>query len=132
MAQSAHKERAILGIEPFWDKPTLEPPLQWDRWQIMLKVAVMAKEGISIDTLLEDPPEKVTLPTEPIYEDDVENSTSQSKTDRRIRNEQLKNYWLNRCQKIELVGILCGEKPWRYCDTKVVSLTYLSLGMEGR
>ena len=30
------------------------------------------------------------------------------------------------------MGILCGEKPWKYCDTKVVSLTYLSLGMEGR
>ena len=62
MAQSATKERALLGIEPFWDKPTLEPPLRWDRWQIMLKLAIMAKEGISIDTLLDDPPDKVTLP----------------------------------------------------------------------
>ena len=61
MAQSATKERALLGIEPFWDKPTLEPPLRWDRWQIMLKLAIMAKEGISIDTLLEDSPDKVTL-----------------------------------------------------------------------
>ena len=52
MAQSAPKERALLGIEPFWDKPTLEPPLRWDRWQIMLKLDIMAKEGISIDTLL--------------------------------------------------------------------------------
>ena len=92
----------------------------------------MAKEGISIDILLEDPPDKVTLPPEPIYEDDVEKSTAQSEGDRRIRNEQLKNSWLNRCQKKELVGILCGEKPWKYCDSKAVSLTYLSLGMEGR
>ena len=52
MAQSANKERAILEIEPFWAKPTLEPPLQWNRWQIMLKLAIMAKEGISIDILL--------------------------------------------------------------------------------
>ena len=52
--------------------------------------------------------------------------------DRKIRNEQLKNSWLNRCQKIELVGILCGEKPWKYCDNKAVSFTYISLGMEGR
>ena len=132
MAQSATKERALLGIEPFWDKPTLEPPLRWDRWQIMLKLAIMTKEGISIDTLLDDPPDKVTLPPEPIYEDDVENSTAQSEPDRRTRNEQLKNSWLNRCQKIELVGILCGEKPWKYCDSKAVSLIYLSLRMEGR
>ena len=31
--------------------------------------------------------------------------------DRKTRNEQLKNAWLNCCQKIELVGILCGDKP---------------------
>ena len=43
----------------------------------------------------------------------------------------MKNSWLNPCQKIELVGILCGEKPWKYCDNKAVSLTYLSLGIEG-
>ena len=132
MAQSATKERALLGIETFWEKPTLEPPLRWDRWQIMLKLAIMAKEGISIDILLDNPPDKVTLPPEHFYEDDVENSTAQSKRDRRTRNEQLKNSWLNRCQKIELVGILCGKKPWKYCDSKAVSLTYLSLGIEGR
>ena len=87
MAQSATKERALLGIEPFWDKPILEPPL---RWEIMLKLAILAKEGISIDTLLEDPPDKVTLPPEPIYEADVENSTAQSERDRRTRKSNLK------------------------------------------
>ena len=84
----------------------------------MLKLAIMAKEGISIDTLLEDPPDKIILPPEPIYEDNVENSTSQSEGDRKIRKEQLENSWLNHCQKIELIGILCGEKPWKYCDKK--------------
>ena len=62
MAQSVTKERAILGIEPFWEKPTLEPVLQWDRWQIMLKLAIMAKEGISIDILLADPQIKSSYP----------------------------------------------------------------------
>ena len=81
MAQSATKEHALLGIESFWEKPTLEPPLRWDRWQIMLKLAFMAKEGISIDILLGDPPDKVILPPEPIYETDVENSTAQSERD---------------------------------------------------
>ena len=33
---------------------------------------------------------------------------------------------------IEVTGILCGDRPWKFCDTKAVSLTYLSLGMEGR
>ena len=107
MARPAVKERALPGTEPFWEKPTLEPPLRWDRWQIMLKLAILAKDGISIDTLREDPLDKVTFPPEPIYEDNVENSTSQSERDRKIWNEQLKNAWLNRCQKIELVDIFC-------------------------
>ena len=132
MAQSATKERALLGIEPFWEKPTLEPPLRWDRWQIMLKLAIMAKEGISIDIILGDPQDKVILPPEPIYAD-VEKSTAQSERDRRIRNEQFQSSWLNHCQKKELVGILCGENNIvKYCDNKAFSLTYLSLGMEGR
>ena len=115
MAQSAVIERALLGIESFWEKPTLEPPLRWDRWQIMLKLAILAKEGISIDNLRQDSPDKVTLPPESIYEDNVENSTSQSKRDWKTRIEQLRNAWLNRCQKIELVDILCGDKLWKYC-----------------
>ena len=41
MAQSATKERALLGIESFWEKPTLEPPLRWDRLQITLKLAII-------------------------------------------------------------------------------------------
>ena len=79
MAQSAVEERALLGIESFWERLTLEPPLRWDRWQIMLKLAILAKEVISIDHLREDPPDKVTVPTEPIYEANVENSTAQKK-----------------------------------------------------
>ena len=58
-AQSAVKERSLHGIEPFWEKPTLKPLLRWERLQIMLKLAILAKEGISIDTLREDPPDKV-------------------------------------------------------------------------
>ena len=66
-----------------------------------------------------------------IYEKDVDNSTAQIERDRRIQNGQLKNAWLNNCQKIEVAGILCGDRPWKFCDNKAVSLTYLSLGMEG-
>ena len=98
----------------------------------MLKLAIQAKEGISVDTLREDPQNKVTLPPEPIYEDNVENSTTQSERDRKTRNEQLKNAWLKRCQKIEVAVILCGDKPMKFCNNIAVSLTFLSLEMEGR
>ena len=78
LAQSAVKERALLGIEPFWERPTLESALRWERWQITLKLAIIAKQGISIDNLREYPPNKITLTPEPIYEVNVENSTDQS------------------------------------------------------
>ncbi|XP_075241673.1 uncharacterized protein LOC142336649 [Convolutriloba macropyga] len=64
---------------------------RWDRWQIMLKLSILAKEGNSIDTLREDPPDKVTFPPELIYEDNVDNSRTQGEKDRKTRNEQLKN-----------------------------------------
>ena len=78
MAQSAVNESALLGIEPSWEKPILEPPLRWDRWQIMLKLAILAKVGNSIYTLREDSPNKVTFAPEPIYEDNVKNSTTKN------------------------------------------------------
>ena len=85
-----------------------------------------------MDLLLADPPENVILPPEPAYEDAVKNPTAQSERDRRTRNEQAKTAWKNRCQRIEAVGILCGDKPWELYDRKASSLMYLSLGTEGR
>ena len=84
-----------------------------------------------MDLLLTDPPENVILPSEPAYEDAVENPTAQSERDRRTRNEQAKTAWKTHCQRIEAVGIFCGDKPWKLCDRKASSLMFL-LGTEGR
>ena len=93
---------------------------------------IHAKEGISINILQEASPDKVSFPPEHIYEENVDKSTAQSERDRRIHNEQIKNAWLNKCQKTKAAGILCGNRLWKFFDTKAVSLTYLSLGTEGR
>ena len=132
MAQSAIKDsgNSPLGIQPFWEKATLETPLRWEYWRTQLKLAILAREGIEVNLLLADPPE--VLPPEPPYEDAVENPTAQSERDRRTRNEQAKTAWKNHCQRIEAVGILCGDKPWKLCDRKEASLMYLSLGTERR
>ena len=97
----------------------------------MLKLPILSKEGISIDTLRDDPPDKVTFPPEPLYENNVENSTAQSERDRKTGNEQLKNAWLTRCQKIELAGILCGDKPWKFLRQQSCLLDLSQLG-DGR
>ena len=60
--QLAAKERAHFGIELFWEWPTLEPLLRLGRWRLVLKFAILAKEGISIDILRETPPDKLTFP----------------------------------------------------------------------
>ena len=107
MAQSALKGsgKSPLGIQPFWEKATLEPPLQWEYWRTQLKLAILAQEGIVVDILLADTPEHVILPPEPAYEDAVENPTAQSKRDRRTRNEQANTAWKNHCQRVAAVGI---------------------------
>ena len=78
MVLLATNERTLLGIEPFWDKPSVERPLQGERWCVILNLAVLAKEGISIDILRNVLPEKLTIPPEPVQNENVENSTTQT------------------------------------------------------
>ena len=121
-----------LSIEPFWDRPTSEPPIRWEKWRIQVKLAILAREKITVDTLLQPKPTTVRLPAVPKYEMPIEDATDDTERDRQIRNNQLKLQWDLKCQKITEAGILCGEQPWNLCDQKRVSLLYLSIGTEGR
>ena len=134
MAQSALKDsgKSLLGIQPFWEKATLKPPLRWEYWRTQLKLSILAREGTVVDLLLADGQEHVILPPEPAYEEAVKNPTAQSERDRRNRNEQAKTAWKNHCQRNEALGVLCGDKPWQLCNRKASSLMYLSMGMERR
>ena len=58
-------------------------------------------------------------------------TTHKQPRDRKIRNQQLKVNWQNRCKKIDESGILCGDKPWEFCEQKAISLLYLCIGKEG-
>ena len=133
MAQSAaDSKKTPLHTEAFWEKLTATPPLTWDKWTQQWKLALLAKEWIQLDTLLDDPPASVTYPPEPVYEEPVENHTQATERDRKVRNQQLKVNWQNRCKKVEEIGILCGDKPWGICEQKAISLLYSSIGTEGR
>ena len=132
MAQPATQKRTPLGIEPFWEKPSADPPLKWEKWQMQAKLALPAKENIALDTLLEPKIETVQLPPEPIYENTITGSSAQSEKERLAMNAQLKMNWENRCQKQMEIGIMCGDKPWAQADRKTVSILYISLGTEGR
>ena len=133
MAQSARESRKTpLSIEPFWERPTSDPPIRWEKWRIQVKLAILARENITIDTLLQPKPTTVRLPVEPKYEMPIEDTTDEAERERRIRNNQLKLQWELKCHKITKAGILCRERPWNLCDQKCVSLLYLSIGTEGR
>ena len=132
MAQPTTQKRTPLGIEPFWEKLSADPSLNWEKWQMQAKLALLAKENIALDTLLEPKPETVQLPLEPIYENTITGSSAQSERERLEMNAQLKMKWENCCQKQMEIGIMCGDKPWTQADRKTVSMRYLSLGTEGR
>ena len=123
MAQSARESRKTpLSIEPFWERPTSNPPIRWEKWRIQVKLAILARKKITIDTLLQFKPTTVRLPVEPKYEMSIEDTTDEAERERRIRNNQLKLQWELKCQKITEAGILCGERPWNLCDQRCVFL----------
>ena len=119
-------------MEPFWERPTSDPPIRWEKWRIQVKLAILARENITLDTLLQLKPTTVRLPAEPKYKTSIEDSTIETERDRQIRNSQLKLQWELRCQKLTEAGVLCGEWPWNLCDQKCVILLFLSIGTEGR
>ena len=87
MAQSATK-RTPLGIDPFWDKPTTDPPLLREKWRVQYKLALLAKENIVLDTLLGPKPEMVELPLEPINEETIVGASAQSEREREERSQR--------------------------------------------
>ena len=133
MAQPAREFRKTpLSIEQFGERPTSDPPIRWEQWRIQVKLAILARENITLDTLLQLKPTMVRSPAKPKYETPIEDATNETKRERQIRNSQLKLQWDLKCQKITEAGVLCGERPWHICDQKCVSLLYLSIGTEGR
>ena len=133
MAQSARESRKTpLSIEPFWERPTSDPPIRWEKWRIQVKLAILARENVTLDTLLQRKPTTVRPPAEPKYEMAIEDATDDTERDRQIRNSQLKLQGDLKCQKLMEAGVLCGERPWNICDQKCVSLLYLSIETEGR
>ena len=129
MVQSAPESRETpLSIEPFWERATSDPPIRWEKWRIQVKLAILARENITLDTLLQPKPTRVRLPAEPKYEMIIEEATEQTERDRQIRNSQLKLQWELKCQKITEAGVFCGDRSWPLCDQKCVPLLYFSIG----
>ena len=54
MAQSVRELRKTpLSIEPFWERAISELPTRWEKRRIKVKLAIIARENITLDTLLQ-------------------------------------------------------------------------------
>ena len=97
MAQSATADP--IGIEFFWEQPSPDPTLKWEKWQMQVKLALPSKENNALDTLLKPKPENVQLPSETTYKNTTTGYCAEAERERLARNAQLKMNWENRCQK---------------------------------
>ena len=76
MAQSQKGSRKIiLHIDVFWEKSTVTPPLLWEKWTTQWNPALLAKEGLHLETLLNGQPAVFDYPREPTYKEAVEGHT---------------------------------------------------------
>ena len=116
MAQSAEKGKTILGLEPFWEKPSSNPPTPWEKWRSQLKMALVAKTNIELDDLLREKPTTIIYPPEPVEEQPVQNPTQTMERERLTRYNQAIAKWKNECNIIDRIGVLCGDKPWDIAD----------------
>ena len=76
-----------LNMNPFWERASAEPPLEWTKWAAILEMAVFARDGIEIRNLLRAKPPLVE-PSEPLYEDEIVGKTEAQKKNRDVRNQE--------------------------------------------
>ena len=66
MAQPAvqlNEDRTVLlGILPFWAKPSMNPPVLWESWVGQFFLALSLKDSIIPHDLLADPAENIDEP----------------------------------------------------------------------
>ena len=88
MAQSVRESRKTpLSIEPFWKRPTSDPPIRWEKWRIQLKLAILARENMKVDALLQTKATTVRLPVKPKYKLAIKDSTKDTERDRKNKQQ---------------------------------------------
>ena len=122
MAQPAATKNP-LGITPFWQKASAEPPVEWDKWNHQLFVGIIAKDCVNLSKLLQNPHR---------YELPIEGETDKQLGDRNLRNQEKRVAWENQCQHLDNLGPTVDGIPWEEADIKCRSYIYMCLGTEGQ
>ena len=130
MAQPTGFLKIPLNINPFWERASAEPPLEWTKWAEILEMAVFAKDGFEIRNLLRTRPQLVE-PSEPVYEVETTGETEAQRKNPEVRNQEKRVGWENHVIKIREKGVLCNSFRWDEADAKVRSYLFLCLDAEG-
>ena len=87
MAQPPGFLKNPLNINPFWERASAEPPLEWTKWAAILELALFAKDGIEFRNLLRTRPQLVES-SEPVYEVEIFGETEAQRKNREVRNQE--------------------------------------------
>ena len=131
MAQSAGYTKNPLNINPFWERASAEPPLEWTKWAAIMEMAVFAKDGMEIRNLLRPKPQHAD-PVEPVYEIEIQGETDAQRKNREVRNQEKRVGHENHVIKAQEKGVLCNSYRWDEADARVRSYLFLCLGAEGQ
>ena len=101
MAQST-MARSPLGVHFFWDKGH-QPELHWDKWLSTVKLAIMVKDKIQVEKMLQPKPksEDSDYQTQPLYEPALSEKTTAEKWQRKQRNLKRITDWQNASKENE-------------------------------
>ena len=130
MAQSSN-ESNVRGIPPFWQNHTVDPPIPWEDWSDLFQLAIIAKENIDIENLLN--PSERHHPLPPNLENSTDGETDTQRRSRLERNSQEQR----RYDEEETASIKTETKKFNgmrieEADKKLRSVLYLALGNEGK
>ena len=86
--------RSPFGVNVFWDKDH-QPELYWEKWLATVKLAIMEKDNIQVDKVLQPRPEndELNYPTEPHYEPAPSDETTAERRQREQRNVKRRTDW---------------------------------------
>ena len=119
MAQPAVTKTPLV-ITPFWQKSSAEPLIEWDTWNQLLFLGIIAKDGINLQKLLQNLP-SVRKPQELGYQLPIEEETNTQIRDRNLRNQERPVIWDNQGAHLDSLGPTVDDVPFEEADIKTRS-----------
>ena len=128
MAQSTN-ESNVRGIPPFWQNHTVDPPIPWEDWGDLFQLAIVAKENIDIENLLN--PSERHHPQHPNLENPTDGETDTQRRSRMERNNQeQRRYDEEESTSIKTETKKLNGMRLEEADKKLRSVLYIALGNE--